>query len=469
MGEAQVSLFRPSYNRAVAVVASPTPLTEDAGALLLREASRVLGLDSLLAGLPDHRDPALVTYSMSELVRARVLLLAQGWGDQGDADTLRFDPALRAAVSDRSGEAPLAPDSHLASQPTLSRVQHALSDADGTRALECVLRTVGLGRLRSAEPRRGRLVLDIDTLPIEVWGHQEGSGYNAHYGVTCFQPLVVFADTGDLLAVHLRPSANPTAKEAEDFLSPVLADAKRAGFSVCVRMDAGFANGHLMRCLDGKRVRFVIRLRTTRALRERTDEWFTATTRAWAESRDPEAPGRTATHEVWERTEKGGRVRRILAVAVEPAPGELLPRRFFLCTNFARKEGGSAVLLALYRQRGTAEGHIGEFVRETVPSLRAVPRGRTPNTVGIRDNNVALLFAALAYELLHHLRRGVERTQREGCSLRRLRERVLKVATSVVRHARQCVFRICPTKAALWEALARAIAPPAQLALEGSR
>lgn len=162
-------------------------------------------------------------------------------------------------------------------------------------------------------------------------------------------------------------------------------------------------------------------------------------------------------------------MRHILSVAVEPAPGELLPRRPFLCTNFARTEGGSAALLALYRQPGTAEGHLGEFVRETVPSLRAVPRGRKPNTVGIRDNNVTPLFAALAYEPLHHFRSGIERTQREGCSLRRLRERVLKVATSVVRHARQCVFRACPTKAALWEGLARAITLPAQVALKGSR
>lgn len=48
MGDGQVSLFRPTFNRSVQVIASTAALTEDAGALLLREASRRLGLDRLL-------------------------------------------------------------------------------------------------------------------------------------------------------------------------------------------------------------------------------------------------------------------------------------------------------------------------------------------------------------------------------------------------------------------------------------
>lgn len=469
MGEGRVPLFRPTFNRSIQVIESSVALTEDAGALLLREASRRLGLDRLLHTLPDARDPNHTKYSLAELARTRILLLAQGWGDQGDANTLRHDAALRLAASDRPGEAAMADDAHLASQPTLSRMQHALAGEEATDALDKVLRTLSFRRIRMAEPDRKRLVIDIDTMPHEVHGSQDGASYNTHYGYTCFQPLVIFAETGDILAVRLRKGGGPTASESFAFLEKVLDAAKVEGFKICVRMDCGFANAYIMRELDKRGVRFITRLRSVPALHKSTDKWCTETVAAWAASPSANGVQRSATRELWDRAQKGERVRRIIAVAVEPGPGELFPRRFYLCTNFARSEGGSQVLLALYRQRGTAEGHIGELVRETIPCLRAVPRGDVPGTVTIRDNNVAVVLAALAYELMHHLRRGLEKKLDQGWSLGRLRERVLKVAASVVRHARQTVFRLCPTKAALWEALAEAVCPVRQLALEVAR
>ena len=302
---------------------------------------------------------------------------------------------------------------------------------------------------------------------METHGHQDGASYNSHYGCTCFQPLIIFAETGDLLAVRLRPGGNPTAEESFEFLAEVIDAALAEGFSkICVRMDCGFANGHIMRELDARGVKFITRLRTTDALKNRTEGWYQRTLAEWQANPAADGVPRTRTYEMWERAHKAGRVRRIIAVAVGPSPGELFGKRFFLCSSLARAEGGSHELLLFYRQRGTGETYIGEFVRETVPSLRAVPRGGPEGSVAMRDNNVAVLLAALAYELLHHLRRGIERKLGVGWSICRVRERILKVATSVVHHARQVVFRLSPTKLAVWEAIADAICPQAQLALE---
>ena len=463
MGETNVPLFQPTFNRSVRVEASAQALTEDAGALLLRQAWEQLGLDGRLGALPDARDPDRVTYSMRELVRTRVLLLAQGWGDQGDANLLRYDAAFRLSTSDRAGESPLADDAHLPSQPTLSRLGHGLAGQNGTTALNGVLLDTSLFRIKAAEPGRKRMAIDIDTMPKEVHGKQDGASYNTHYGVVCFQPLIALAETGDLLAVRLRPGGNPSAAEAFGFLAPVLDAAKANGLDICVRMDCGFANAHIMRELDARRVRFITRLRNTPALHQQTEAWFQQTLAAWRAA--PSQDQRSATRELWERAQKGERVRRIIAVVVEPQPGEMFGNRFYLCTNLARGEGGSRALLAYYRQRGTAEGHIGEYVREALPALRAVPRGSSPGGVTIRDNNVTVVLAALAYQLLHHLRRGVELVTAQGWSLGRVRERVLKAAATVVRHGRQTLFRICATKASLWKALAGAICPSAQLAM----
>lgn len=58
-------------------------------------------------------------------------------------------------------------------------------------------------RLRAQQPRGEKLkqvTVDVDGLPVEVHGHQEGSAYNGHYGVRMYHPIVAsLAETGDLL------------------------------------------------------------------------------------------------------------------------------------------------------------------------------------------------------------------------------------------------------------------------------
>src|SRR3954453_15365845 len=72
-------------------------LTTDAGALLLREADRRLGLlDALNAVLPDPRHPVLITHPQRALLAQRILGLACGYEDLNDHDTLRHDPLWQA-------------------------------------------------------------------------------------------------------------------------------------------------------------------------------------------------------------------------------------------------------------------------------------------------------------------------------------------------------------------------------------
>ena len=84
-------------------------MTGDAGALLLRDGLERIGFVDWLAGeLVDRRTPELIVHPLIELVLTSVVLLAQGWRDQDDADALRDDPVLRLAVSTRRGTAPPA-------------------------------------------------------------------------------------------------------------------------------------------------------------------------------------------------------------------------------------------------------------------------------------------------------------------------------------------------------------------------
>ncbi len=82
----------------------------------------------------------------ASLIRTSVLLAAQGWRDQDDADALRHDPALRLAGSSSAGLTPLAEGAGLASQPTLSRFTAMMAAPANLKVLrEAVLELAGRG------------------------------------------------------------------------------------------------------------------------------------------------------------------------------------------------------------------------------------------------------------------------------------------------------------------------------------
>ncbi len=117
MGEAQVTLFEPEFNRSIKVRTSDQRITSHAGAVLLRELDHQLGLvESLAERLADPRDAKKIRYTAIELLRERIYALALGSENQDDLDRLAHDPAMRMATWDRPGEEVL--QQRLASQPT---------------------------------------------------------------------------------------------------------------------------------------------------------------------------------------------------------------------------------------------------------------------------------------------------------------------------------------------------------------
>ena len=61
-------------------------LTSDGGVMLLAAAERRLGIvDKLAALIADPRDPALVTHSLADILRARILAIACGYEDGNES------------------------------------------------------------------------------------------------------------------------------------------------------------------------------------------------------------------------------------------------------------------------------------------------------------------------------------------------------------------------------------------------
>src|SRR6478735_4265336 len=97
-------------------------LTTDAGALLLREAERRLGLfDALDAAIPDPRQPELIEHDQKALLAQRITAIACGYEDLNDHLALRRDPALQLAAG-----RPPEPGETLASPATLCRLENRI-------------------------------------------------------------------------------------------------------------------------------------------------------------------------------------------------------------------------------------------------------------------------------------------------------------------------------------------------------
>src|SRR3954465_11861788 len=74
-------------------------LPTDAGALLLRQVERRLGLfDALDAAIPDSRRPELIEHDQKAMRAQRVTSIALGYEELNDHHALRADPALQVVA-----------------------------------------------------------------------------------------------------------------------------------------------------------------------------------------------------------------------------------------------------------------------------------------------------------------------------------------------------------------------------------
>lgn len=476
MGE-ELTLFRPEFNHSIRIESRPERLTAESGAIVLRDVMERLRLGEWLEErLQDRRNPDRITHPQIELLRTLVLLLAQGWRDQDDADPLREDGVLRLAVSKRRGVSPLEtrrrqdgepgdrnpPEPEgLPSQPTLSRLARGLAEETNRAVLREALLEATSRRVQAMRGghRQRYVTLDVDSLPIEVHGHQVGSEHNGHYHARIFHPLVATAaELGDLLDVQLRPGNAHTAAGDLEFILPLLDRVEQRLCQVAaVRIDAGFPDEELLAALEKRRTPYVARIKNNAVLDRMAQPYLTRPV-----GRPPVEP-RTWTVETTYQAKGWSRERRVVLV-IQERPEELLLHYFWLLTSWTAEEKDAEALLETYRQRGTAEGHLGELMNVLRPALSSSSRPKThyrgkkvkkrhaaANSFYI--NETLLLLNALAYNVAHTARVLMERATQEGWSLQRFRERVLRVAGRLLLHGRRATLVLGTASAKLWTVL----------------
>jgi hypothetical protein len=236
-------------------------LTSDAGVLLLAEIERRLGIAERLAScIEDPRDPVAVRHSLAEMIRFRALLIACGYPDANDCDTLRCDPAFKMAVG-------RLPDSgaDLCSQPTISR----LENLPGPLALKRMMAAMIDLFCDSFAQVPERIVLDIDDTEDTVHGGQQLALFNAHYDSHCFLPIHIYeATTGKPVAIFLRPGKTPDGIEVARVLRHVIRHirARWPRVQILIRGDSHYGRIEAITLCERHRVGYIFGLAGNRVL-----------------------------------------------------------------------------------------------------------------------------------------------------------------------------------------------------------
>jgi hypothetical protein len=417
-------------------------ITSDGGVMLLAAAERRLGLAERLAGLiADPRNPAFVTHSVADILRARMLLIACGYEDADDLDHLRTDPGFKLACG-------RLPDSgrDLCSQPTMSRWENVPSLREVIHLSYAMVDTYCASYKRPP----AAVTLDIDDTLDVVHGHQQMSLFNAHYDERCFLPIHVYdTATARPVALLLRPGAPPSGAEIRNHLRRLVRRIRQhwPNTRLTIRGDGHYGRPEVMAWCEANAVTYILGLPGNAVLRALIEP-------VADETRVQRAVTGAAAVRRYTEVRYGARswrCERRVAARIEATPKGLDIRT--VVTNL---RSGTAEWLydTLYCARGQAENLI-KLHKSQLASDRTSCRSPLAN-------QVRLVLHTAAYWLMLTVRDAIPQPQPlASAEFATLRMRLIKIAARVTETAtrvRIAFAAACP-EALLFRGIARSLQP----------
>jgi hypothetical protein len=411
MGDKQNRPFQLSFNGLLKIDFQGSRITSDGGLILVRELDERLGLSELIGEhLTDHRGPNS-RLPLADLFRQSVYSRLAGYEDVNDAERLSQDPTFRLIGSEKIWERGAALTSRLQSFET-----EILAEEENVAGLATINREL-IGKTEAIDSPQ-RVVLDMDSTEIPVYGQQEGSAYNGHFESTCYHPLLLFNREGDCLAARLRPGNVHSAEDWDELLLPEIDRQQKQGKEVVFRADAAFAKPEIYEALEERGVKYAIRIPGNDNLQRDIADLLTRP--VGRPSHRPVVRYKSFLYQA----ESWNKARRVVA-KVEFHAGELFPRVGFIVTNL---ETDSRAVVRFYNKRGTAEQWIKEGKQAVKMTRLSCHR--------FRSNEVRLWLSLIAYNLGNLWRRLGLPKKIKNWSLTSLQQRLVKTGGRLVKHSR---------------------------------
>lgn len=400
----------PIHGRTIEARFDAALMSSDGGLLALREIERRTGLAARLADcIADPRAPERIAHRLDEIVRFRMLMIAAGYEDGNDADSLRADPLFKLAMER------LPDHADLCSQSTVSRTEN-LPDR---HALLRMGRAMIDHYCQSFRQVPRRIVLDIDDTFDAVHGGQQLRLFNAHHDDYGFQPIVVFDGDGRMIAALLRPACRPTGRRIAFWLRRLIAALREnwPRVEILLRADSHYCTPEVLRFCRAERLDYVLGVAPTATLRKHVAALEASTTARAAKTLGEKL---RRFKDFYDGAASWDRVERIIA-RVEAGPRGVDTR--FVVTSLAHVRSRT-VYQDLYCARGQAENHIKAFKTHLAADRTSCCRAAA--------NQMRLFLHIGAYWLMWNLRGLMpSRSSWRVAQFDTLRLRLIKLAARV--------------------------------------
>lgn len=428
--------FIPS--RGVVLTPGAGMLTSDAGLLAVRQFDERAGWTELFAAcIADGRSDA--AHSVLSMIRQRVYGIIAGYEDCNDHDTLRDDPVFKMIAGRFPDADPLA------SQPTLSRLENAVTIASLFKLIDLSVE-MGVARVKAKHggtlPRR--VTIDLDPTDDPAHGQQQLSFFHGFYDQHQHYPMIVSEPTTKhVFIAWLRHGTAGAGLGVEDDVARIAAAFRRADPStrLHVRGDAGVGKPELHDLCESGGHTYTFGLSTNTRLKAWAGPLVRRAEKAYARTG---AKQRLFAFRSY-RAKTWSKPRTVIAKAECSVEGTNL--RFIVTNLPVRDAAGAERVYDSYVQRGQSEQRMDELKNGLGAGRLSCHR--------FRANFLRLLLHTLAFNLLNALRdhRSVPAELR-GARPETWRSKVIKVAATVVQTTRRVLVELSSAWP-FWPLLAR--------------
>ena len=403
-------------------------MTSDAGVLLLRETEKNVGILSALSRvIRDERHQSYVRHTLSDLLSQRVFQVACGYEDANDSNTLRFDPALKAACEK------LPSEQELASQPTFSRLENSIQKPDLYRIAECFVENF----IASYENAPEAIVLDLDDTADPTHGAQQLQFFNGYHDEYCFLPLHIYEGiSGKLITTILRPGRRPGGKEIVSIIKRIVKKIRHAWpkVGILLRGDSHFAAPEVFTWCERNDVQYILGLSANSILKTMAQPVLQQARNMHSEKSEKVRLYRNLQYQArsWHR-----KIRVVLKAEITEQ-GEN-PR--FVVTSLETHQPSF-----IYQTAYCSRGRMENFIKDHKVALNS---DRT-SCHSFSANSFRLFLHSAAYVLMHALReKALAGTDLAKAQFDTIRLRVLKIGAEVQELKTKLLFRLpasCPVK-----------------------
>jgi len=208
--------LRVDFDRRLKLEFHGSKITSDGGLLAYRELDDALGQTEVAGDVfDDIRSGKNGWHGMTGLFRRSVFGRLGGYEDVNVAGRLGRDPAMRWIVGGKAVER------QAASANQMGRFETELLATDANVELRTDMNGAWIDRVHARRPPK-MIILDMDSSVSPTHGKQEGTAYNGHFGCTCYHPLFLFNQFGDLKRCSQRSGNVHSADGWRDVLEPVV-------------------------------------------------------------------------------------------------------------------------------------------------------------------------------------------------------------------------------------------------------